>query len=79
MFFRSMSEPEQRHIISAFAFELGKVETVAIRKRMLGHLMIIDEELGAGVETALGMEGEADQHHPREPIQSRWSSLRASA
>ena len=38
LFFRSMSEPEQRHIISAFAFELGKVETVAVRKRMLGHL-----------------------------------------
>ena len=64
MFFRSMSEPEQRHIISAFAFELGKVETVAIRTRMLGHLMIIDEELGAAVETALGMEGEADSITP---------------
>jgi catalase len=57
LFFRSMSEPEQRHIISAFAFELGKVETVAVRKRMLGHLMIIDEALGNGVEAALGMEG----------------------
>ena len=45
-FFRSMSEPEQRHIISAFAFELGKVETLAIRKRMLGHLMIIDPDPG---------------------------------
>jgi catalase len=64
MFFRSMSEPEQRHIISAFAFELGKVETNAIRTRMLGHLMIVDEELGAGVETALGMEGEADTITP---------------
>ncbi len=69
MFFRSMSEPEQRHIVSAFAFELGKVETVAIRKRMLGHLMIIDEALGAAVEAALGMEGEADQISPaREPL-----------
>jgi catalase len=64
MFFRSMSEPEQRHIVGAFAFELGKVETVAIRKRMLGHLMIIDEGLGAAVETALGMEGEADTTIP---------------
>jgi len=69
LFFRSMSEPEQRHIVSAFAFELGKVETVAIRKRMLGHLMIIDEALGAGVEAALGMEGEADTITPaRDPI-----------
>ena len=64
MFFRSMSEPEQRHIISAFAFELGKVETVAIRTRMLGHLMLIDETLGSSVEAALGMEGQADDITP---------------
>jgi catalase len=68
-FFRSMSEPEQRHIISAFAFELGKVETVAVRKRMLGHLMIIERTLGAAVEEALGMVGEADRITPaRAPI-----------
>ena len=64
MTFRSMSEPEQRHIISAFAFELGKVETIAIRKRMLGHLMLIDQTLGASVEKALGMEGAADKITP---------------
>jgi catalase len=69
LFFRSMSEPEQRHIISAFAFELGKVETVAVRTRMLGHLMIIDPDLGGAVEEALGMEGMADDITPaRDPI-----------
>jgi catalase len=68
-FFRSMSEPEQRHIISAFAFELGKVETLAVRKRMLGHLMIIDPALGDAVEDALGMVGEAERLTPaRSPI-----------
>ena len=45
LFFRSMTEPEQRHIVSAFAFELGKVETPAIRRRMLGHLDIVDKAL----------------------------------
>jgi len=54
MFFNSMSEPEQRHIVSAFAFELGKVETPAIRKRMLGHLAIIDKALCGSVSKALG-------------------------
>jgi catalase len=74
MFFRSMSEPEQRHIISAFAFELGKVETIAIRKRMLGHLMVIDKPLGAAVEKALGMEGEADHIVPaRKPFDMKVS------
>jgi catalase len=60
LFFRSMSEPEQRHIVSAFAFELAKVETIAIRTRMLGHLDIIDQALGEQVAAALGMEGKAD-------------------
>ncbi|WP_119271485.1 catalase [Taklimakanibacter deserti] len=54
LFFNSMTEPERRHIVSAFAFELGKVETPAIRKRMLGHLAIIDKALCAGVSKALG-------------------------
>jgi catalase len=69
MHFRSLAEPEQRHIISAFAFELAKVETVAIRTRMLGHLMVIDEALGNGVEEPLGMEGMADAITPaQDPI-----------
>jgi catalase len=62
-----MSEPEQRHIASAFAFELGKVETVAIRRRMLGHLAIIDEDLCRRVERKLGMEGQADAIEPARP------------
>jgi catalase len=69
MFYRSLAEPEQRHMASAFAFELGKVETLAICTRMLGHLMLIDPDLGTTVEAALGMEGEADTITPaREPI-----------
>jgi len=69
MHFRSLAEPEQRHIVSAFAFELAKVETVPIRTRMLGHLMIIDEALGSGVAQALGMDGQADEITPaQDPI-----------
>lgn len=64
MFFRSLEEPEQRHVISAFAFELGKVESKPVRCRMLGHLRIIEETLAAGVEAALGMEGQAQTITP---------------
>ena len=64
MFFRSMTQPEQTHIISAFAFELAKVATKAIRTRMLGHLAIIDPDLHAQVEDALGMKGQADKITP---------------
>jgi catalase len=69
LFFRSQSEPEQHHIIGAFTFELGKVETLAIRKRMLGHLLLIDKTLGNTVAAKLGMEGEAESITPaRKPI-----------
>ena len=67
LFFRSMTEPEQRHIVSAFAFELGKVETATIRRRMLGHLAIVDKALGDGVAQALGMEEQAETIRPARP------------
>ena len=63
-FYRSMSAPERRHIQSAFAFELSKVETPAIRSRMLGHLTLVEESLAHAVETAIGMEGERAEITP---------------
>ncbi len=69
MFFRSQTEPEQRHIVSAFAFELGKVALPHVRRRMLGNLRLVDDVLADGVEEALGMEGQADKQKPaRKPI-----------
>lgn len=64
LFFRSITKPEQAHIIDAFAFELSKVQVKAIRTRMLGHLAIIDPDLQAQVEASLGMQGEADTITP---------------
>jgi catalase len=64
LFFRSMTEPEQRHIVSALAFELAKVETMHVRTRVLGHLAIIDSSLHQQVEEAMGMEGKADKVQP---------------
>ncbi|HEX3757438.1 MAG TPA: catalase [Kofleriaceae bacterium] len=67
MFWRSMTPPEQRHIVAAFAFELSKVEALAVRTRMLGHLQIIEPELHARVATAMGMQGMADEIRPALP------------
>ena len=63
-FWRSMTVPEQGHIVGAFTFELSKVETLAIRRRMLGHLDLIEPELGARVATAMNMKGEAEKITP---------------
>jgi catalase len=59
LFYRSITSQEQKHIAMALTFELSKVEIPEIRKRMLGHLDLIDDSLGAKVATDLGMEGEA--------------------
>src|ERR1700692_2517322 len=59
LFYRSVTPQEQKHIAMALTFELSKVEIPEIRKKMLGHLNVIDEKLGAKVADGLGMTGEA--------------------
>ena len=68
MFYESMSEPENFHIVKAFVFELSKVAIIAIRTRMLGHLSIISTDLCSKVEEGLGMVGMADAIEPRMPV-----------
>lgn len=63
-FYRSMTAPEQTNIVSALTFELSKVETMAVRTRMLGHLDLIDPELGRRVAAAMAMGGKADKITP---------------
>jgi len=69
MFYRSQTPVEQRHIANAYTFELSKVESEAVRKRQLGHLDLIDKQLGATVAENLGMVGQAELIRPvKEPF-----------
>ena len=54
-FFISQTVPEQKHIAMALTFELSKVETPAIRERMISHLLNIDEGLAETVAGKLGI------------------------
>ena len=56
LFFRSQSPPEKDHIVEAFRFELGKVERLPIRKRMVGLLAQVDAVLAARVAEGLGFD-----------------------
>lgn len=56
-FFLSQTVPEQNHIIAALIFELSKVETKAIRGRMLGQLSNIDAQMAERVAAGLGWQG----------------------
>jgi catalase len=64
LFFNSQSEPEKQHIKDALSFELGKVQTIEIRQRMLRTLGLVDMGLAAAVAFALGLHVENNLTDP---------------
>ena len=54
-FFVSQTPVEQTHLKDALVFELSKVETPAIRSRMVSHLLNIDDTLAGQVADGLGL------------------------
>ncbi|MDV6167162.1 catalase [Flavobacterium sp. DG1-102-2] len=64
LFFKSQTPVEQNHIISALRFELSKVETIAIRQRMLGLLSQVDNALANKVAEGLGLAVPAQPEKP---------------
>jgi catalase len=55
LFLGSQTSPERAHIINAFRFELSRVQTPAIRERMVSGLMNVDREFAEAVATGLGI------------------------
>ncbi|MES2934317.1 MAG: catalase [Pseudomonadota bacterium] len=55
LFWISQTAVEQQHIINAFRFELTRVQTQAIRERVLSLLANVDDALATGVATGLGI------------------------
>jgi catalase len=56
LFFNSQTEVEKAHIIRAFRFELTRVQTPAIRERVVSMLANVSDELAQGVAEGLGIE-----------------------
>ena len=56
LFWNSMSPAEKEHIVAAFRFELGKVNTLAVRQRMVNNLAHVDARLAKKVAAQLGIE-----------------------
>ena len=67
-FYQSQTEVEQTHIRDALVFELSKVETPAIRERMVSHLGTIDAGLAEGVATGLGLADIPPAATPARPL-----------
>ena len=55
LFWNSQTPVEKTHIVNAFRFELSKVQTPAIRERMVSGLMNVAPELAQAVANGLGI------------------------
>ena len=55
MFWQSMTEVEQDHIVDAFTFELGHVDVAAVVELMLDRLVLVDPDLARRVGVGLGL------------------------
>lgn len=55
LFWNSQSAAEKQHIINAYRFELTRVQTPAIRERMVSLLVNVDDTLAQAVADGLGI------------------------
>ncbi|SER26379.1 catalase [Gracilibacillus ureilyticus] len=56
MFWNSMSEAEKEHMIEAFSFELGKVESKSVQQQVVDMFANVNTELARGFAKAIGAE-----------------------
>lgn len=56
LFFRSLHEVEQNHLVAALIFELSKVTLQHVRVRMLSNLRHVDEHLAKRVAEGMGLD-----------------------
>jgi len=73
-FYISQTKVEQEHIAASFTFELSKVETPAIRSRLVSHLLNVDREFGETVAKALRLQ---TIPKPAEPARTPRTDLKA--
>ena len=69
-FFHSQTEVEQNHIIAAITFELSKVETKAVRSRVLSQLANIDDMIAKRIAEGLGHQGKIEAIPAAKPARS---------
>jgi len=67
LFWNSQSEVEKNHIVAAYRFELTRVQTPAIRARVVSLLRNVDETLARRVADGLGMDLPPAQPRALEP------------
>jgi catalase len=67
MFWLSLADWEQQHLVEAFHFELGKVDSMDIRQKMVDHFHRIDEDLAMRCAKGVGIKGPSAQVKKEKP------------
>jgi catalase len=70
LFWNSMSDIEKQHIVDAAHFELGKVEDLSIRERIVDHFNQIDHELAVRTARGIGVDPPASPARPNHGLTS---------
>jgi catalase len=60
LFWNSMSPPEKEHIVAAFRFELGHVDTPEVRQAVVERLDQVDHDLAVAVAIGAGVSPPSD-------------------
>ena len=60
LFWNSMTKPEKDHIVKAFHFEIGKVNDMSIKQRLVEQFNRVDGELGRRIAEGLGLPAPQD-------------------
>ena len=56
LFWNSMSDPEKKHIVEAFSFELGKCKEVSIRQQAVDMFANVDWQMSRDIAKNIGVE-----------------------
>lgn len=80
LFWNSLSGPERKRLVEAAHFELGKVESEDVRRRMVGLLDEVDGELASAVARGIGAkpppEGGGVDHSKSSPAVSMENTVK---
>lgn len=55
LFWNSMTAPEKQHIIDAFCFEVGKVNSVSVRQQVVDMFVNVDKEMATLIAKSVGV------------------------
>lgn len=64
LFWNSMSPVEKKHIINAFSFEVGKVNSISVRQQVVNMFVHVDQAMAKEIAANVGVNQPSGTHVP---------------